>query len=779
MKLNFLNKNRTSYIFLFVIAVLPSLFFIKPLKIKTDFFSMLPKEKISEMEKTAYEKVLNNASGRITILFSHKDKNTSVKAAKHFFNKIKHIKEIEFLKPKKNTDKLINFFSKYKYKLLSENNKTLLTNNNFEKIQQKAMQYLYSPISFKTGDFLNTDPFLLFYDYLINLPFLKSKMMPYQDILISNFNNEYHTFMSLSLTEKDAFSIKKLDTLMQELNASTEETKDKYQETKITLTGIPIHTYTATQKSIKEINIISIITIFGILFLIYLGFKTLKPFVFAIASIVIGFLTGLIITNFIFSEIHILTIIFGTSLIGVSIDYSLHFFAEIIEESNLDSTNIIKKILPGITMGLITSVIGYFALLATPFPSLQQISVFSIFGIIAAYLSVLFLYPKFYKISKNKRENNYRFYHLTKNTITKIKNRKKHPLRNFGIISIILIISLPGIFKLKPSDDIRSFFTTSQELIEREKFTQEVLGQNIGTQFFLITAKTQEKMLEKEEDISKNLKKLIENNTITGYQSISQITPSIKTQKENYALTKKLIQNKLKQQTNFLGLDNQKYYTIKTDFIKNKTEYLTLENIKNFKTLNILNNLYLGKIENKFASVILLNNVNPKNIDKLEQLSEINNGIYFMDKAGKISKTLSKYRLYASISLVFVYLLIFIILLFRYKTKKALAIITPPFTSAAITLGLLGYLGYTINLFNIMALFLILGIGIDYTIFYAENKNHIFKTSFAVLLSAITTLLSFSVLMLSSFPIIHTFGITILIGITSAYILSHLNLKNN
>lgn len=93
-------------------------------------------------------------------------------------------------------------------------------------------------------------------------------------------------------------------------------------------------------------------------------------------------------------------------------------------------------------------------------------------------------------------------------------------------------------------------------------------------------------------------------------------------------------------------------------------------------------------------------------------------------------------------------------------------------------MGLLGLLGYAsgvaINLFHVLALLLTLGVGIDYSIFFAESGEHRDSTMLAVLLSTITTLLSFGLLALSQTAAISSFGTVVSIGMVCALLFSPL-----
>ena len=71
---------------------------------------------------------------------------------------------------------------------------------------------------------------------------------------------------------------------------------------------------------------------------------------------------------------------------------------------------------------------------------------------------------------------------------------------------------------------------------------------------------------------------------------------------------------------------------------------------------------------------------------------------------------------------------------------------------------------------------LVFGLGLDYVIYMIENDKRKDESEnaklepFAIALSFITTAISFGALALSSFIPVHMIGLSILIGITTAYI---------
>ena len=71
-------------------------------------------------------------------------------------------------------------------------------------------------------------------------------------------------------------------------------------------------------------------------------------------------------------------------------------------------------------------------------------------------------------------------------------------------------------------------------------------------------------------------------------------------------------------------------------------------------------------------------------------------------------------------------------------------------------------------MFRLFALLLVIGLSIDYAVFAREAGSHASPTLLAIALSALTTLLSFGLLGLSSTPALAEFGSTVVLGVVIA-----------
>jgi hypothetical protein len=130
----------------------------------------------------------------------------------------------------------------------------------------------------------------------------------------------------------------------------------------------------------------------GILLLLLLAFRRWRVLL-AFVPVLVGMLFGAVACVALFGHMHVMTLVLGSSLIGVAVDYPLHYLSKSWSLKPWHSWPALRLTLPGLSLSLATSAIGYLALAWTPFPALTQIAVFSAAGLLGAYLSAVCLLP--------------------------------------------------------------------------------------------------------------------------------------------------------------------------------------------------------------------------------------------------------------------------------------------------------------------------------------------------------------------------------------------------
>jgi len=587
---------------------------------------------------------------------------------------------------------------------------------------------------------------------------LRGNFSPDDEHLI--YAKEGITYVLVTATVGDDIFGMAQNRVVDKINTIINRTKARFKQTDILWTGMIKYAAMAQNSAQNEVSTVGAGSVIGIILLFIISFRSLKQLFVALVPVFMGLVFAWAATGFVFDKVHVITLVFGSSVIGVSIDYSFHYFSHGVFENYKQSRQIIKSVFWGITLGLLTSLAGYLSMSVTPFPGLRQMSLFASVGLLGAWGTVVFLFP-FLKVKKDKSVKP-----LLWRVAQYYTNRAGRKL--FYISVFLLIVTLPGLFMLRANDDIRQLRAKSPALRQEEEQILQLTGAVDRSRFILVTANSSSGLAENEEKTVSLLKTLKKERALNDYISLSQVVPSHKKQNKSRLFAKKLLHSSCAQKYfSILGFNDADIKSLNKSI---DISPLSFDKIANRPSVKAYSLMMTGKAANMYSSVIMLDGINNP-----EKIKNSINGLKFasyVDRVKEISDLFGRYRKVLTVTAVLSYFAILLFLIVRYGLKQGIKIMIPPVTAAVTLLGIMGYAGLTSNIFTFLSLMLVLAIGIDYTLFFAESKKNYRPVAFAVLLSAITTVLSFGLLAVSSTPAISNIGFVMFIGIIIVALLS-------
>jgi predicted exporter len=468
---------------------------------------------------------------------------------------------------------------------------------------------------------------------------------------------------------------------------------------------------------------------------------------------------------------NLITVVFGASLIGEAIDYAIQYFAAHLGAGkDWEPLAGLKRIAPGLTVALATSLLGYGALMLTPFPALAQIALFALVGLSSAWLSVFLLLPALL-VRPNQRDPE---------TAVAIPQRflvwwQSHMSRRSCVVlaGMLLLLAAPGWFMLNSNDDIRLLVARSPSLVAQEEQVRKLTGMGNGSLFFLVEGNTSNEVLEAGERLDSRLALLRAQDVIASYQSLSALVPSAQRQALNRSVWQETIfadTAALRRLFDQAGLRDEILKGQVASFNATPGQTLKLEDWLGSAMSEPFRHLWLGPTEHGFASIAIPQGV--KDLARLQSATADLPGITMVDKTGSVSRLFQHYRQWGALSLLIALGLVYGVLCVRYGWRQAVVVLAPTVLAMALALGTFGYSKVPLTLFNLMGLILVLGVGVNYAIFLREGGVRTAATLAGVLLSAGTTLLSFGLLSFSSMPALSSFGITLLVGVGIAVLLA-------
>jgi predicted exporter len=185
--------------------------------------------------------------------------------------------------------------------------------------------------------------------------------------------------------------------------------------------------------------------------------------------------------------------------------------------------------------------------------------------------------------------------------------------------------------------------------------------------------------------------------------------------------------------------------------------------------------LWLGATAHGVGSVVLP--LGAPDSGRLRQAAAGLPGVTLVDKARSVSVLLGHYRRIAAWALGAAILLVWLLLALWRGFRASSAMVAPPCLGMLFALAGGALAGAPVTLFTVMALILLLGFGVDYTVFLEEGGETDPSALLGVLLAAGATLISYGLLAFSHTPALGGFGLTLALGVVSTTQLSFLALR--
>ncbi|WP_419781042.1 MMPL family transporter [Maridesulfovibrio sp.] len=564
----------------------------------------------------------------------------------------------------------------------------------------------------------------------------------------------------------------KLLNLFDEIKQST-LAENKLTEADISINILSGHRYTAANSSIikRDIYTISIISACALALLFFMAFRNRSALSIFLAPGV-AIMAGMGCCAFFYRDMSAIVIGFGAVLMGISIDFAVHTYFALAEKPQ-DKNTALRAVGKPVLFGAATSCVSFTALYISGIAGIRQLSIFSVAGIIAACAYALIFVPRFCN-SLPAKDN--------LSPVFRVRSSKKIILwTTFFILFGSITVALNNNF----DSELKNLGYISDELSQTEEHFHEKWGDMRARSMLFAQAETMDEALRINEntwdDIQKNLSDV---NAV----SIAPILPSAVSMhesntrwltfwNENKAITEQTVAQES------LKLDfNAHAFRPAMDRLSTPIPKLDVDTFRSGPLAPLAKMFIPSNDSGTVQQVITMLPDNNRVTGYYTPQKEKELGVRLVAQSRFKSNLEQEMKRdiikFISFSGVLVAVLIFA--LFRSLRRAALALF-PAVFGVAVTFGLLGLLQIPLNLFHIVALPLVIGLGADYGIFmvFQEIRTPSPWTVKAVKISGLTTLAGFGVLVFAKHPSMSSLGATVSIGISSAlscavFVLPHL-----
>ncbi|MGN8345443.1 MMPL family transporter [Pseudomonas sp. SMV71] len=516
------------------------------------------------------------------------------------------------------------------------------------------------------------------------------------------------------------------------------------------------------QQASREITWVGGGATVGILLLLLLAFRRLRVWL-AFVPVLVGMLFGAVACVALFGRMHVMTLVLGSSLIGVAVDYPLHYLSKSWSLKPWRSWPALRLTLPGLSLSLVTTCIGYLALAWTPFPALTQIAIFSAAGLIGAYLTAVCLLPALLK-GADLRPAQWPL-RLCEGLL-KLRETLLARVRTPVLLGLLLAFCAGGLWHLTTKNDIRQWIGTPQHLTDEARDIARITGFQPTSQFFLIRADDQAQLLERQTALNERLDQLVGLDKLQGYLSLNQlVSPPAEQQKVREALARLPA---FWQPLLDLGVP---VAALQAELAQ--LQALPIEDIDaalSGPLAEPYRTLWLGPTGQGVAATVSLQGLNDAALLRVQAVDLP--GVQLVDRLGDLNQVFAATQVSAAELKLASCVLIVLVLIWPFGVGAALRIVALPLLAALCSLASLGWLGQPLTLFSLFGLLLVTAIGVDYAILMREQIGGAAVSLLGTFLAAVTTWLSFGLLALSSTPAVSNFGLSVSLGLAFSFMLA-------
>ncbi len=681
-------------------ASLAAIISVHHVEIKTSLYDL-----VGKASEAVPEAVRRHSSNVVPIMVSSTNAAMAKVAADRFFSKIpsNECASIKYRFDANVFGEFIDACRKNGSGLLSDGDAKLLeTPEGRRRIARAAARRYYSsPVApfFSPQE----DPFCLLEKFITSQPFSFSSWTPSDGVLTAEREGRFYILILLELEDSVANDADALIAFNEKLGASRAAVLSG--DVDVQFCGAALHTAFAAGRCKKEIASLTWFSLVFIALLSLLVFRSLRWIVLLASSLCVSALSGAIALTALFDSVHMMTFVFGTTVLGLVIDYSFHWL--------LQPHDSRRKTVRNLLISFVTTEISLLPLAFSSLEILRQSSVFLAFGLVGALVYVLAAYP----LSTDGQKA------LSSQAIS---------FRYCGVVfSFLVLIGLLGLFKVRFETPASAVYRPEKELAETERIFSELSSLSDASKGFIVIGESDdlEELLEREESLGLSGK----------VPSLSRFMPSLNERRKNWENILKLYQEHASKQADLLGL--------KSLSSPPRPQPWHWKDIPSSASSFVYKNFLVVPSAPKPRACM------PEGV-KFCQPREM-----LQDILSLLSVETRK-RLFVSFFFMSAALLVFM-------RSRAFVTILPSLISFLFVVGVLGLSGESVNLFHLLASFLLIGMGVDYTVFIHSEGRKALKPALSSLLTSVA---GFGALAFVSFPVVNAFGFVLLIGLPAAFL---------
>jgi predicted exporter len=495
----------------------------------------------------------------------------------------------------------------------------------------------------------------------------------------------------------------------------------------------------------------------------------------------VGTVASVLACRLLHGSVHAITLAFGSSLLGVGIDFISHYANQHVLEPKGDAAGTMAHIRPGLALGALTTVAGLAGLGFSSLPGMREIAVFSAVGVGASLAATLWLVPPFMpeRVAPTRAHR-----WLARSQAALFSALRGRPLVGSLLPLAAIALCIAGLPRLAFVDDLRRMNEIDPGLAAEDRAVRSRVAQGEAGRFVMAMGTDDEAALLANDRANAALEAAREAGELTRHRSIAPFLRAAQTQRALDAVFRgdRGLPARLSgvlEREGFVASMFGPFADALAAPAPAPLEAATLA----ASPLGPLVSPFRVEVtvetgERRVAYLTFVEGV--RDHEALTARLGGLEGVRYFDQARYLEGAYRTFRERAFFLVLGGVLVVFLMCLARYRSAVlAVAAVAPALLASLTSLALVALLGGEANLMHLVACLLVLSMGEDYAVFLLEERHTEegpATTMVGILLACATTVLSFGLLAMSAHPALRALGFVTSVGVGLAFLLAPLSL---
>lgn len=536
---------------------------------------------------------------------------------------------------------------------------------------------------------------------------------------------------------------------------------------RLVLAGPGLYAVASRDATRQETHRLSIAASLAVAAILWFAYRSIPVLLLGALPLLTGMLAAAAAVSVVFGGIHGLTLAFGATLLGIAIDYPIHVFSHMRGGQAMDCA--LARIWPTMALGVITTALGFGALIGAGFVGLAQLGVFSVTGLLVSAAVTRWglpaLVPGRWRLPAPRRQRLVPW-------LLQAQGRLG-PVSALLIAAVLAVLLAGGPFPWE--DDLGAMSPLPDRVRALDEQLRSALGAPEVSHAVVISAAAPEAALARTERVAADLQQLTERGVLSGYTAVTRFLPSAATQmaRRQQLPDAAQLQRAMRQATRSLPFRDGAFVPFLDDVAAARLQPpLTLDALRN-TTLAARISALLFPGDSGWTSVMALSGVrDSKALSRWAQQAGAH--VHYLNQRATVRDLMTRFRLEGLGRAAWSAAIILAVLALALRSGARLARVLLPLALATILdIAVLTALGERISLFHLVALLMVLGAGVDYSLFFnrpdpdpADRR----RTLHALLVCATSTVAVFGILAWSDIPVLRAIGSTVAIGVSASLV---------